>query len=287
MKIIFIADFFVENGINGGGELNNEVFCDLVTNSDHKLLKVDSKKVDISFLKNNSDCKFVIANFVFLKSETIEYISSNLDYVIYEHDHKYVRTRNPASYENYIAPKSEIVNFHFYKNALAVFCQSNFHKDIVEKNLELDNIISLGGNLWSDDSLELMRTLSKKEKKEKFSIMESDNWHKNTAEAIRFCVAKEFDYELIPSCSYEEFLNKLSENKKFVFLPKTPETLSRIVVEARMMGMSVVTNNKIGATKEKWFKLKGEELIELMYDKKQEILDKVIGVFSEDSSSIK
>jgi hypothetical protein len=54
-----------------------------------------------------------------------------------------------------------------------------------------------------------------------------------------------------------------------------------------MMGMSVVTNNKIGATKEKWFKLKGEELIELMYDKKQEILDKVIGVFSEDSSSIK
>ena len=82
MKIIFIADFFVENGINGGGELNNEVFCDLVAKSDHKLLKVESKRIDIDFLKNNSDCKFVIANFVFLKSETIEYISSNLDAII-------------------------------------------------------------------------------------------------------------------------------------------------------------------------------------------------------------
>jgi hypothetical protein len=63
----------------------------------------------------------------------------------------------------------------------------------------------------------------------------------------------------------------LGENGKFIFLPKTPETLSRIVVEARMMGMSVVTNKLVGATREDWFSLKGEDLIELMVNKRQEI----------------
>jgi hypothetical protein len=48
-----------------------------------------------------------------------------------------------------------------------------------------------------------------------------------------------------------------------------------------MMGMSVVANNKIGATKEEWFKLKGEKLIDFMSNKKQEIFNKVIGVFNE------
>ena len=142
MKVIFIADFFVESGVLGGGELNNDVFCNLVMESEHDLYKIESHNVDINFLRKNSDCKFVIANFVNLTHNTANYISNTLDYVIYEHDHKYVKSRNPATYKDYIAPKSEIVMYDFYQNALAVFCQSNFHKEIVEKNLDLDNIFS-------------------------------------------------------------------------------------------------------------------------------------------------
>ena len=61
-----------------------------------------------------------------------------------------------------------------------------------------------------------------------------------------------------------------------IFFPKTPETLSRIVVEARMMGMSVVTNNLVGATKEDWFSLKGAELIEVMKEKRESITSTVL-----------
>ena len=60
---------------------------------------------------------------------------------------------------------------------------------------------------------------------------------------------------------YPRFLKKLGKNAKFLFLPKTPETLSRIAVEARMMGLSTITNELLGATKEEWYRLKGEELI--------------------------
>ena len=109
--------------------------------------------------------------------------------------------------------------------------------------------------------------------------MASQNWHKNTQGAIRYCKLKNLDYDLILQCSYEEFLKRLGSNNKFLFLPQTPETLSRIVVEARMMGMTVLTNNQVGATKEDWFKLKGEELIAVMQNKREEIPNKIIEIF--------
>ena len=91
----------------------------------------------------------------------------------------------------------------------------------------------------------------------------------------RYCQANNLEYELVSSPEYIQFLKRLGANKKFIFLPKTPETLSRVVVEARMMGLSVITNNLVGATKEEWFKLKGIELIDIMVGKRKEIPDLV------------
>ena len=78
---------------------------------------------------------------------------------------------------------------------------------------------------------------------------------------------------------YRDFLKKLSANEKFVFLPKTPETLSRVVIEARMMNVSVVTNNLVGASKEPWFELKGKNLIEHIKTMRTSIPKKVLEVF--------
>ena len=154
-------------------------------------------------------------------------------------------------------------------------CQSGFHANIVRANLNLDNIKSVGGNLWSHDILDFMYKVSLNKKQTTCAIMSSDNWHKNTPDAIRLCKIKGWKYDLIPQSDYQDFLTRLGKSKKFVFLPKTPETLSRIVVEARMMGLSVITNNLVGATKEEWFKLKGIELIDVMVGKRKEIPDLV------------
>ena len=72
---------------------------------------------------------------------------------------------------------------------------------------------------------------------------------------------------------------RLGSNTGFVFFPKTPETLSRIVVEARMMGLKVVTNGLVGATKENWFKYKGSELIDIMRAKRQQIPNIVLSSY--------
>ena len=47
-----------------------------------------------------------------------------------------------------------------------------------------------------------------------------------------------------------------------------------------MMNMGVTTNSKVGAVSEDWFNKKGEKLIDIMENKKIEILEKVLGVLS-------
>ena len=276
MNFIFIADFFVDE-VLGGGELNNEELIYLLLNSGFSTQKIKSRDLDEATLRENENNFFIISNFIHIKEEIKKKIMG-LKYIIYEHDHKYIKSRNPALYDNYLAPKQEIVNYDFYKNAKSVLCQSKFHADIVEKNLNLDNIINLGGNLWSEEALLKMGEYSQKHKMDKYSIMNSVIEHKNTRDAVVYCEYNRIPYELIPPAPYTQFLNNLSNNSKLIFLPKTPETLSRIIVEARMMNMGVITNSKVGASSEPWFEKKGEELINIMRTKRQEILQKVLEI---------
>jgi hypothetical protein len=106
--------------------------------------------------------------------------------------------------------------------------------------------------------------------------MDSNIEHKNTYAAIRYCKIKNLEYDLIADSNYYNFLEKISMNDKFVFFPKTPETLCRVIVEARMMNIKIITNDKIGASKEEWFSLRGVNLIEKMTEKRKEIIDVVL-----------
>ncbi len=271
-KILFIADFFADQ-ILGGGELNNEVLMEKLYKRGHTVRRANSHLVNLMDLYYNEN--IIVSNFANLSEENKDYLQCK-NYIIYEHDHKYLPNRNPNVYPNYQAPKGHIINREFYANAKAVLCQSNFHAEIVRKNLELDNIISLGGNLWSEEHFALLEELSKQPKTDTYAIMSSPVSHKNTQEAVQYCEALGLDYALIPPSGPTTFLSELGSHATLVFLPKTPETLSRIVVEARMMGMKTKTTNNIGAIHEEWFSKKGLDLIEYMRYKQEEIINIVL-----------
>ena len=273
MKILFIADFFVDQ-VNGGGELNNSVLVDLLNSKGYEVSCINSHLVsEYNILSSDA---IVVSNFINLSEQNKKNLQRK-KYVIYEHDHKYLRNRNPATYKNFKAPSQAIVNYEFYKHAKAVFCQSKFHADIVKKNLEMDNIISVGGNLWTEETLQSLRLLSKNDKSDRCSIMSSDIPHKGTDHAKLYCEKNNLEYDLITPCGHDEFLKKLGANNTLVFFPKTPETLSRIIVEARMMNMKVVTNSLVGAASEPWFAEKGEKLVDIMENKRNEIPAMVLG----------
>jgi len=278
MKYCFVADVFVDE-VLGGGELNNEVLINTFISRGIEIGKIKSNLVTIRFLKSNINTFFIIANFVTLSYEAKEFLQQHCTYVIYEHDHKYLRSRNPALYKDFKAPNEEIVNYNFYRNAMRVFCQSSFHKNIVYKNLEIDNIINLSGNLWEEGSLNIMKIISTKEKQDTCAIMNSPIPNKNTRTTVQYCDLKEWKYVLVASSNYQEFLSLLGNNRKLIFMPTTPETLSRLVVEARMMGMSVITNHLVGASYEPWFELKGKELISYVNEMRNSIPQMIMDGF--------
>jgi hypothetical protein len=273
-----VSDFFIDE-VSGGAEINDDILFQELSKKIN-IKKVKSQNFSINIARTNS--LFIISNFALLNPQIIEYLVKNKKkYIIYEHDHKYLIGRNPGIYKSFTAPPEDIVNKLFYENSLAILSQSNFHKNIIQKNLNINNVINLGGNLWNDDILEYMKILSKKEKKDICSIMFSEIPHKNTLDAIKYCEVKNIKYELISDNDYKKFLEKISNNNTLIFLLKTPETLSRICVEARMCNMKVITNNMVGATQEEWFFLKGEELINFMRKKKEEIINLIVDKYNE------
>jgi hypothetical protein len=272
MKICYVSDFFLSDLI-GGGELNDHELCSILSKQ-VKINKIRCRELTINKVQQYTH--FIISNFISLSPYVKDYITKNCNYVIYEHDHKYLKNRNPSVFKDFRAPSEAIINESFYRSAKAVFCQSSFHENIISLNLDNVTLVNVSGNLWSTDSLSIMKTLCNKEKREWFSILNSKTEHKNTSGSLLYCDAKNYKSELISSQNYQEFLSLLSNNNSFVFLPKTPETLSRVVVECRMMNMRTVINKNVGASYEPWFQMKGNELIDFMESKRRLIPDLVI-----------
>lgn len=269
-KIVFLCDFFVED-ILGGGEICNESLINYFKDDNYDVLKLKTSNVSLEKIMTLKDSFFIVGNFVNLQQSIIDYISENIRYIIYEHDYKFVKNRNPAKYLNFLVDKQDLINLNFYKNAKQIICQSKFQKDIFEKNLSLDNIFSSGNNFWFKEHYDLMEEKSKHIKKNKAAIIDYQIQHKNTLGAIEYCKKNNINYDLIKSNDYIKFLEMFGNYNSFVFLPQTPETFSRTCIEARMMNVSLHINGLIGCAKEDWFKgLKGVELINFLKQKNKE-----------------
>ena len=280
MKIVFVSDFFLSDLPYGGGaEFNDKQLVKVLREQKVGVEHYRSNNLSREIVENNKENLFIISNFLNIQPEIKNFIQKNVKYVIYEHDHKYLKNRNPLFYKDFKAPETQICNYDFYKNAKYVFCQSVFHKNIIDKNLQMFNTFNISGNLWKKKDLLFMKKISKDlNKKDVCSILHSTLWNKNTKGAMEYCVTNEMKYELIADKDYKSFLRKMCDNNKFVFLPRSPETLSRICVEAKMLGCKVYTNKLVGASYENWFKKTGDEIIDYMMNIDNKIVNKIFEV---------
>ena len=275
LECIFISDIYKADAENKGGAENNDAV--LISNLRAQNFFVDevySAEVTPEFIKNNSDKKLIIGNFVLL-TKAVKTALEGVDYLIYEHDHKYLITRDPSKYSNFIAPETDIVDRPFYENAKLVVCLSKIQEKCIRENLKIENVVNIGTSLWTDEKLAFIYDLSFKEKTKDICIVDSINPTKGTHAAINFCIKNKWEFDLISSSDERKFLNSLSSYKTLVFIPTVLESLCRLVVEAKMMNCKVYTKTHLlGAASEDWFSLSGEDLIEEIR-KKQRVALKI------------
>ncbi len=277
MRYVIVADFWPEDFRGGGGnhsggaELSDEILFSIFQQKNEDVAKYSSFDVNIELLENEKDSIFILSNFFNLHPFLLEKIQNEFKYILYCHDYKFVGHMQPQKYENFIVPKEHLIFTDLFKNAKAVICQSSLQEKIHCDNLGLNNLINFSGNLWSNESLDLMESLIDVEKKDRCSIVKSPYPEKGVPEAFKFCIENKMDYDLIGHKDYPTFLRQLASNAAVVFWPRLPETCGRIVVEAKMMGVHVHTNPLLGSSHEPWFNLSGKELINVMREKHDEV----------------
>ena len=126
------------------------------------------------------------------------------------------------------------------------------------------NFINLDCSIWSNKELSKLRRTYATDRCQDFAVVDSDNWIKNTKAAIEVCKANKWSYRLIKSNSWEEFISKLSDCSALVFFPVARESCCRLLVEAKCIGLNVITNDNSGAFRSVWFNLSGPELIDYL-----------------------
>lgn len=275
-NIIAISDFFVDE-LLGGAELHDDVVFSFLESKKALLTKKKSDQITVEYLKNNQNSIFFISNFSNLSFESLLFLMKKCEYIIYEHDYKFLKGRNPIFFKNFKAPKAEIINLNFYKNAKKIICLSELQKNIFQENLNLNNIVTINCSMWNNEDFELMFEYSETEKKNGvYAIINSDNPIKKTRSAVEFCQKNDLKYELIKSKNYRKFLQMLSQYEGLVFMTGHPEPTPRVAIESKCLGLKFISQKKlIGVAHENYFHLNGKELIEKVKNLRDENLIKI------------
>jgi len=288
-KIIFVSDFF-ENNIRRGAEVCNTALLHYLNNP----TTIESRNLNIV----DSTKFYIITNFVQLSDDVKAQFIKFKNYIIYEHDHKYIATRNPFILPNGQpnptgkVPKNILINTDFYSNAQVVICQTKWHQEQLNNNLECktDNI---GGSFYLLEDLDIMKSILSSEtpKINKYAFfndaelitmpngqtMRQGINIKNKQGALKYCLDNKLVAMPIPRINNKlNFWKTISRYKHFVFFPDIPETCSRLIIEVKMLGIDLVTNQNSGAYWEPWFKLNGIELIDKFKD---EVIPNAVKIF--------
>jgi len=257
-KILFVADFFSKD-LSGGAENNDanllkylSLANEIRISRSHKLTKEFVDESDI----------IIVSNFVNVSQEGLKYIQDTKPYIIYEHDHKYVRNRDPSVYPDFIIPDSEKVNIEFYKNAKKVFVLSKVCKEVLEKNIPSVKVHSIGCSLWSEETFDYIESLLKEKKENDLCILKSDNPIKNYDKSLEYCRKNDIIPLELSEPIYRVFLKKMASCERMLFIPGVLETFSRVSAEAKMLGLKLMTTPKrLGFASEDIFEQSGIELI--------------------------
>lgn len=274
-KVIFLADMFASDH-TGGAELHDDVVISDFKKKGVLYEAVRCREIDQKYIMKNLDKVWFISNFASLSLDNLLILMQNSSYVIYEHDYKFIDIRNPISFKNFQVPKGKIVNVNFYRNAKKVICLSKMHKEIFDKNLNLNNIVNINCSMWHDSDLKFFEELQSVQKKNKFAVIESANPIKKTKQSVEFCIKNDIPFDLISSKDYMTFIKKLSEYKGLVFMTGHPEPTPRVAIEAKMLNMKFVSQKDlIGVAHEDYFHLTGKDMINEVKKMRNEALIKI------------
>jgi hypothetical protein len=145
-----------------------------------------------------------------------------------------------------------------HNNCSAVFYMSEqqrqIHKTFFPVSDERSQVLT---SCFTSSSLKKMKELRESTKNGKYAIIQGHpGWHsqaKGVSEAVNYALQNNLDYDIISTKTHNEMLETLGAYKGLVFLPIIEDTCPRITIEAKLMGLEVLTNDNSQHTTENWW----------------------------------
>ena len=249
-KVLFLSDYFADNGILGGAERSDRTLTTYLRASSLDVIRmrcnVDPSELELA-LKSDVSC-ILLSNRVFLGLKSMELIQdSGIPYYILERDCQFVKSRDISVYRNFVAPPSQLKNPRFYAGADAVFALCHSHYWKISTNIKA-NVINLGCTHLDPNMEEVITRLrgiptEKRKHIQRIGVPKV----KKFSSAARY--AKLLNPDAIVEYIDQEpdnetFLTNLASYRRIAFIPDVYESFSRLYLECQLIGCDVITENK-------------------------------------------
>jgi glycosyltransferase involved in cell wall biosynthesis len=257
-QIVFVSDLFADDYV-GGAELTLQALMDA---SPAPIARVRSKELTVEHVKQGADKYWIFGNYTGLDPRLIPSIVANVRYSLIECDYKFCRFRS--------------LERHILETGSPCDCDDKQHGQMVssfmagadctwwmssdQRQAYLDRFAFLNdykqivlSSVFDSQFFDQLEDLRKIPKSSKWVILDTDNWIKGSKETEQYAISKGLEYELVGKLSPVDMLKKLAGSHGLIFHPEGADTCPRLVIEAKLLGCALDTNENVQHAHEAWF----------------------------------
>ena len=255
-KVVWVQDLFAEQ-YAGGAELTSQALIDA---GPSEVFKVNCSQVT---LKSGVGKLWIFGNFSQLNSSLVPTIVANMKYAILEYDYKFCVHRSIELHEKTAGQPCDchqrdigkLVSAFFY-GARHIFWMSGAQRDRYLQRFPFlaQRPSTVLSSVFDPKTLAEIDDLRAKSKSRSgWIVLGSSSWIKGAEDAEEWCKREGKDYRVVWNLPYAQLLRELSESEGFVYLPRGGDTCPRMVIEAKLLGCKMHTNEGVQHAMETWF----------------------------------
>jgi|TARA_B100000035_G_scaffold223208_1_gene191767 glycosyltransferase involved in cell wall biosynthesis len=284
---VFVSDMFLEE-YGGGAERSTEA---LFETSPYKTFKCKSNELNQELIQGGVGKLWVFFNYRNMDHNLIPLIVANLNYMIVEYDYKFCQYRSLDLHKRetgndcdcHDTQLGKIVSA-FLHGAEHIFWMSKEQSSLYHEKFPFlrDNSQTVLSSIFSEKDLEYIESLYNKRqkdgwKKTTWAVIDGNSWIKGVKESVEKVnsMMPNNKVEVLGGLAYYDLLSKLSEYHGLSFHPLGGDTCPRTVIEAKLLGMQLTTNDNVQHKDEAWFKKTKDEIEDYLLSRHQVFWGKV------------
>lgn len=285
----------------GGTALTLTALCENLNDVEFLFIETAELNNDV-FSKISKDSVWILGNVLNLNTESFRILNTIVmfrKFIKIEFDYGFCVYRCEQGFKHFTGmntwePWGEKGNpllrgmYDLYRRfAAKTFYMSKAQMDIHNKMLDFSNVPTnkqavLGSCFGVNHLVKMVAASQRKGHNGAYAIIDGNGgWHsqaKGVKEAVLHAKSNNLNFSIIKEKNYDVFLDVLSGFKGLIFLPQIHDACPRVTIEAKLMGLDLISNDNCQHSTEEWFSYKEEQLANYLLERPQFFRNETAGI---------